>query len=107
MLKRQREQIEERLRHLAAEYLKRESNRLSLITVTGIRMSDELGRATILVSVYPEEREAEALGFLKRSRTDFREFVKDQMYSGRIPHLDFEIDHGEKHRQTIQGMDLS
>ena len=101
-----RARIEEALQHLAAEFLARESNRRSLITVTGIRMSDELGRATILVSVFPEDKEPEALGFLKRQRSDFRSYIKDHMELRRIPEVDFEIDPGEKHRQHVDTIEI-
>ena len=99
--------IEEALQHLAAEFLSRESNRLSLITVTGIRMSSELGHATILVSVFPEEREAEALGFLKRQRSDFRAYIKAKTQIRRIPEIDFDIDLGEKHRWLLENIDIT
>lgn len=101
MQSRQKERIGEILLRHAAEFLSRESNRLSLITVTGLRSTDKIGHVTFLVSIYPEEREAEALGFLMRERGKLRRYIKEHVRLRRIPHLEFEIDRGEKHRRSI------
>jgi ribosome-binding factor A len=95
------ERIVELLRHLAAQFLSRESDRSSLITVTRATLSSDLSRATIFVSVLPAEGEDRAIGFMKRRRTDFREFVKANCDLKRVPTLDFDIDRGEKNRQDI------
>lgn len=104
MESRQRERIEDMLQRLAAEFLSRESNRLSLITVTGMRATEEMGKVIFLVSVYPEAREEEALGFLMRQRGTLRDYIKENIRLRRIPHIEFEIDRGEKHRRTIEGI---
>ena len=40
--------------------------------------------------------------FLKRKRSDFRDFVKDNARLARIPFFDFEIDKGEKNRRQVE-----
>jgi|TARA_Y100000310_G_scaffold267929_1_gene280285 ribosome-binding factor A len=95
------EKVQEVLRHLGAAYLSAESDRTSLITVTHTKISRDLKKATIFVSVYPENRERVAIDFLKRKRSDFRNYVKENAHMKRIPTLDFEIDEGEKNRQRI------
>jgi ribosome-binding factor A len=90
------------IRRLANEFLIRESNRLSIITVTGVDVDREAERAIISVSVLPADKEVAAMDFLKRSRSDFREFVKEKARLSRIPFFDFEIDRGEKNRQKIE-----
>ena len=47
------------LRDAAAEFVSRESNRKSLITVTSLSLSNDFSKATVLISVYPEKAEKE------------------------------------------------
>jgi ribosome-binding factor A len=95
------EKLAEQLRELAAKFIHRESNRSSLITVTSVRLSDRNKRATICVTAFPESKEDAAIDFIKRKRSEFREFVKDNSQIGLIPFFDFEVDLGEKNRQRI------
>lgn len=88
---------------LAATFIRNEANTSPLITVTGADMSADTHRATILVSVFPETQGADALTFLKRKRSDFRDFVKSESRLKHIPTFDFEIDYAEKHRQASSG----
>lgn len=89
------------LSQIAAEYLNRESNGASLITVTGCTISDDFKRATIYITVLPDDKETDALNFAKRQRTDLRNFIKTKTKIGTLPFLEIEIDAGEKHRQHI------
>ncbi len=89
------------IRKLSAEYLSTESNRTSLITVTGIELSRDGKNATILLSVMPTEAAENALNFAKRKRADFRNYVKKNSRLKRLPYFDFAIDEGEKNRKRI------
>lgn len=100
------QQREETLAQLAASFISRESNRQSLITVTHATISPDGKRATIFVTVLPEEHEEVALGFMKRKRTDFREYLKTHSRFNRLPFIDFAIDAGEKHRQHLDTLSL-
>lgn len=95
------ERLQEELRHLAGRFLTLNSNKSSLITVTAVRLSPDDKIATVLFTVFPDEFEKTALEFAKRKRSDFKEFVRQESIIARIPHLDFEIDLGEKNRQRI------
>ncbi len=95
------EKIEEVLRNAAAEFLQRESNRLSLITVTRVIMFDKLTKATVLMTVLPENRQDEAVEFAQRNRQDFKEYLKKHTRLQRLPSVNFQIDFGEKNRQRI------
>ena len=86
---------------IAGEFVARESNRISLITVTNVRVEESDRRAIILVTVLPEEQEQTALEFLKRKRSDLRETIKKTTRLKTIPVVDFELDLGEKNRQRI------
>ncbi|MCC2630480.1 MAG: Ribosome-binding factor [Candidatus Paceibacter sp.] len=93
--------LENLIRELAASFLQRESNGSSLVTVTRVVLTDRVTKATILLSVLPEDKEEEAIEFARRKRGEFKEYVKKNSRIGRIPLFDFEIDIGEKNRQRI------
>ncbi len=97
-------QISETLAHLAADYFARESNRESLITVTRADVSPDLKNVTIYFSVMPEKYEEPVLHFARRSRTDFRNFIKDKAAMRFLPNIDFVLDLGEKNRQRIDDL---
>lgn len=87
---------EEAFAHLAAEFINRESNRQSLITVTRVGLSSDGKRADIFLTVFPDNKVDEVMDFLKRQRSGFREFVKSQIRGRNIPTFDFVFDVGEK-----------
>ena len=93
--------LSEIVREKAAEFLQRESNRISLLTVTRINISKDGKLITILFTVLPEHKQHEALAFVKRLRGDFRQYFIDHSRMGHVPTFDFDIDHGVKHRQKI------
>lgn len=93
--------------HRAADYFARESNRESLITVTRADVSPDLKNVKIYLSVMPREYEEAALNFAKRSRTDFRNFIKKHASLARLPNIDFVADDGEKNRQRIDDLTRS
>jgi len=98
------EKLIELFRNLAAQFISRESNRTSLITVTGASLSDDRKYVTIFLSVYPDDKEGEAIKFVSRQRSEFKEFVKGHARIGKIPFFDFKIDKGEKNRQKIESL---
>ncbi|MEK7606128.1 MAG: ribosome-binding factor A [Patescibacteria group bacterium] len=95
---------EETFAHLAAEFINRESNRESLITVTRVMSSTDSKRADVYITVLPDTRVPEALDFLKRKRSEFREFVKTHTRGRSVPTFDFVFDVGEKNRQEIEAL---
>ena len=94
--------IQEVLREIVAEFINRENNKTSLITITRVDISPNLSSGDIYVSVFPETAEESALNFLKRKRPDVKEEIKKKMHLRKIPFIDFKIDQGEKNRQKIQ-----
>ena len=97
-------QVSQTIAERAADFFARESNRQSLITVTHADISPDLKNVTIFLSVMPESAEATALDFAKRNRTDFREYLKSHAQLKFLPHVDFELDYGEKNRQRIDDL---
>jgi len=95
------EKIGNLVKELSAQFLGRENNKTSLITVTSCSTSPDLKRATIFITVLPDSKEHDALDFAKRKRKELREFLKKNMEIKIIPFIDIEIDKGEKNRQKI------
>ena len=95
------DKVGNQIKELAAQFLGRENNRTSLITVTSASVSPDLKRATVFFTVLPDSKENAALGFVKRKRGELREFLKKNMPIKTIPFVDFAIDLGEKNRQKI------
>lgn len=89
------------IKELGAQFLGRENNRTSLITITACSVSPDLKRATLFMTVLPESKEKTALEFVKRKRPEIRDFLKKNMNIKTIPFIDIMIDKGEKNRQKI------
>lgn len=96
--------VEGAIRELAAQFLARTSNKTSLITVTGIDLSADGKRATILISVLPEHAMDGALDFANRHRDDFRDLLKERARLRIIPAIIFAKDKGEENRRKIDGL---
>ncbi|MCI5108529.1 MAG: ribosome-binding factor A [Candidatus Pacebacteria bacterium] len=90
--------LTEYVKEEVSNYIARESNHSSLITVTRVILDTPLKTGTILVTVYPEEKEEEVINFLKRNRSDIRDYLRKHIKARIIPFIDFEIDGGEKNR---------
>jgi ribosome-binding factor A len=90
--------VSEQIAHAAAQFIARESSGQSLITVTRTDITDNFAKAIIYLSVLPESEEENALVFMKRSAGELRRFLKDNSRLQRIPHLEVQIDFGEKNR---------
>ncbi len=100
------ERLTSLFRELAAAFIRNEANTPPLITVTGARITSDLGHAKIFVTVYPEKDEEHALHFLKRKGSEFRGYVKQKGNLKIIPFFDFEIDYGEKNRLHLDSLDI-
>lgn len=98
------EKIEQLIQHTAGEFIERESNRNSLITVTRVYLPSDMKSAVIMVTVLPEGQEENAINFLKRMRGEFKDFFKKRAKIGRIPFFDFQLDKGEKLAQRIRDL---
>lgn len=88
----------------ASQFIARETSGFSLITITGARIEDRGARAIILFTVLPDNEREAALGFLKRKRGVFRDYIKEKTRLHRIPLFDFELDRGEINRQRIDAL---
>ncbi len=95
------ERINSLLRNLAASFLKKEIKE-TIVTVIRIGATNDLKSAKIFISIFPENKENETLDFLKTKTGELRKFIGSQIKMKFLPHLEFEIDKGEKARQKIE-----
>ena len=89
------------IQELTAMFIRNEANSDPLITVTNIDLSPDFKRAIIFVTTIPDGREHDAVIFLKRNASELRHFLRAKSKIGNIPHLEFMVDAGEKHRQHM------
>ncbi len=101
MAKYRDEKITNHIKELAATYIEREAGNTSMITVTRVLATPDGKKATIMISVLPEEKEKAAYGFIKRNLGDLRKYITANLRINPIPYLDVQIDAGEKNRQKI------
>ena len=87
------------IKELAATFIAHEANTDPMITITNATTSSDYRRVTIFVTTIPDGREADALIWLKRHATEMRRFIMKKSNLKIIPHLEFAVDAGEKHRQ--------
>ena len=93
--------VESLLRELAANFVVTEANPNPLITVTAVSVSPDLRNATIFFTTIPEDREQDALIFMKRYASEMRQYIKKNSNLKVIPNLKFSIDSGERARQYL------
>jgi ribosome-binding factor A len=89
------------LKEHVATFVLHEANTDPMITITRVDVSPDLKRAIVFFTTIPDGREADAQIFLKRCGSDLRQYLKQKASFKRIPHFDFMIDAGERHRQHI------
>jgi ribosome-binding factor A len=89
------------LMEAVAEFIRNEANTNPLITVTNVTVSPNYQHVTVFFTTIPEEKQDDALIFLKRKGTELRQYLKTHARLKFIPNIVFEIDYGERHRQHI------
>src|SRR3989344_5470084 len=95
------ERMIEALREAAAEFLAREAGPQSLVTVTRTQLSDDRRHGIIFITVFPDTAEHSAVDFCQRKRSEFSSFFEKRVRGMRVPHVEFQIDIGEKNRQRL------
>ena len=89
------------IKELAATFIQQEANTNPLITITNVNTSPDYRNVTIFFTTIPDGRELDAEIFLKRNARELRQYIKKKSNLKIIPHLDFAVDVGERHRQHI------
>lgn len=96
--------MEGMIKEAAANFVLHEANTNPMITVTRVDISPDFKRVIIFFTTIPDGKESDALIFLKRNAGEFRTYMKNNVRIKQIPHIDFMIDAGERHRQHIDEM---
>lgn len=89
------------LMEVVASFIRNEANPNPLITVTNLTISPDYRYVTVFFTTIPDGGEENALIFLKRKGSELRTYIKKHSNLKFIPHVSFEIDYGERHRQHI------
>ncbi len=92
------------LRVAAAKFVLHEANSNPLITITRADVSPDSKNVFIFFTTIPVDKEADAEIFLKRNAGEFRHFLKQNTRLKRIPHIEFHVDAGERHRQHMDDL---
>lgn len=87
-----KERLVEEMKKAASEFINRESNRRSMITVTKVDMDRRGTTADIFVSVFPEKDTRAATDFLNRNRDEFKRYLKTHLALRTIPRVRFLAD---------------
>jgi len=93
--------MREAIKHAAAEFMAEVADNTSLITVTDVKLSPKTDRATILVTVFPDDKEEEALAFARRQGGKLRDCIGRRISLQYVPYISFALDVGEKNRQRL------
>lgn len=95
------ERVAAQLKDFAAKFIAEEANTNPLITVMRVAISPDYRQATIFVTTIPDEKENDALIFLQRKGSELRRYIGKHSKMKILPHLEFAIDYGERHRQHM------
>lgn len=95
------EKVRSILTEVIANFIREEANHNPLITVTNLVVATDYKSIKVLITTIPDGAEANALLFLKRKSTELRNYIKKNARLKYIPHIDFDTDFGERHRQHV------
>ncbi|MEK7552965.1 MAG: ribosome-binding factor A [Patescibacteria group bacterium] len=92
------------IKRLAAEFLERPKTATGtpapLITVSNVDLSGNAQRATIYLTVFPDESEALGLRLAEAARGPLRAELQTRLSLKRAPYLEVAIDEREKKRRS-------
>jgi ribosome-binding factor A len=98
------EQVGETIRQVVADALARDVRdpRVGFVTVTAVRVTNELSHARVLVSVHGDDAaKASALEGLESAAGFLRSRVARALTTRTVPELHFELDRGLEHATRI------
>ncbi len=96
-----KEALEKDLQKHIAQWITKNANRDSLITVAALELSPDISHARVGVSVLPEKYEKDALRFLQKHVVDIKMHLKKNT-RGMLPKTyAWHIDEGAKKRDAI------
>jgi ribosome-binding factor A len=90
--------------HTVAQFVREEANHNPLITITHVTVTPNYRSVTVFFTTIPDGKEHDALIFLQRKASDLRQYLKSHARLKYIPHINFHVDLGERHRQHIDAL---
>lgn len=103
-MSRRTERIESTLRRAIQQVLARglsDPRVRGLITVTGIKVSPDLKKVTVLISVLPDKNEALSMHGLRSAAKHIRHQVGDLVRMRTLPAFEFEVDRALKRQNEV------
>jgi len=73
----------------------------TLVTVTQAKVSNDLSKAKILITVFPESEEKNALFELQKNIYHLQKILNKKLKMKKVPKISFEIDQGMKNLYKI------
>lgn len=73
----------------------------AMVTVTDLKISPDLKNATVLVSVYPEQKQKLTLHALKHAESHLRHEVSDLVAMKQVPAIRFDLDTSIKKQSEV------
>ena len=74
----------------------------TVVTIASVTITDKLDFARVKVSVWPSEKAREALKTLALAKRDLQYALMKKIRIKTIPHLGFEIDHGNENAANVE-----
>jgi ribosome-binding factor A len=90
------------LKDVISSFIRFEVNPDAMVTVMRIEMESDLRLARAFISVFPEEKEKEIMGLLKKRGRILNDFRKTKTKLRFLPNVIFEIDKGWKLEQKME-----
>jgi ribosome-binding factor A len=72
-----------------------------LISVTGVKVSDDLANATVMLSIMPAEHADLAMHGIRHAGGYIRREVGNRVRMRRVPRLSFKLDHSLKRQSEV------
>jgi len=72
-----------------------------LITVTGVRLTEDLSEAVVSVSILPEDRQELVMHGLRAAESHVRHALSDLVGLRRTPHVTFKLDTATKRHAAV------
>lgn len=103
-----KEKISSVLRKELNQFLLREVELpADVVTITGVEVAADLGRAVVKFSVLPSEKAVEVWEALKKEQPRIQHFLLQRMRMRRPPTVIFEIDRGSEQAAQIEKLLLA
>jgi len=96
------EKLKNQIMQFSAVFFEENASNISLITITNCEIFEKQKKAILYITALPENKEIEALAYVRRRLGELQEFLQKKMRIRSIPFLEAQIDQGEKAQRRIE-----